>query len=133
MLQYCYCDGGNRREVVVFNAARRKQRRCGPYAAALLERMGLTVAKIDADDLSQGPGGGPFDLIVTEGAVGRAPKAWLAAMAMHGRLGVVERDGPVGKAAVYVRAADGVGRREMFDSTPPVMPGLEVRHGFAFD
>ena len=104
-----------------------------PYAAALLERMGLTVAKIDADDLSQGPGGGPFDLIVTEGAVGRAPKAWLAAMAMHGRLGVVERDGPVGKAAVSVRAADGVGRREMFDSTPPVMPGLEVRHGFAFD
>ena len=48
-------------------------------------------------------------------------------------VGVVERDGPVGKAAVYVRAADGVGRREMFDSTPPVMPGLEVRHGFAFD
>jgi protein-L-isoaspartate(D-aspartate) O-methyltransferase len=68
-----------------------------------------------------------------KGAVGRAPKAWLAELAMLGRLGVVERDGPVGKAAVYVRAADGVGRREMFDSTPPVLAGLEVRHGFAFD
>lgn len=104
-----------------------------PYAAAVLERLGLTVARIDGDDLSQPPTGGPFDVIVCEGAVGRAPRAWLDALALKGRLGVVERDGPVGKACVYVRAEDGVGRREVFDSTPPVLEGLAVHHGFAFD
>ena len=31
----------------------------------------------------------------------------------------MERDGPVGKACIYVRAEDGVGRREVFDATPP--------------
>jgi protein-L-isoaspartate(D-aspartate) O-methyltransferase len=45
-------------------------------------------------------------------------------------LGVVERDGPVGRACLYVRAEDGVGRRELFDATPPVMPGFVAEHGF---
>lgn len=105
-----------------------------PYAAAVLERLGLTVTRIDGDDLTQPPAdGGAFDLIVCEGAVGRAPPAWLNALALKGRLGVVERDGPVGKACVYVRAEDGIGRREVFDATPPLLPGLAVQHGFAFD
>jgi protein-L-isoaspartate(D-aspartate) O-methyltransferase len=104
-----------------------------PYAAAVLERLGLSVVRADGDDLAQPPAGAPFDLIVCEGAVGRAPPAWLAALALKGRLGVVERDGPVGKACVYVCAEDGVGRREVFDATPPVLPGLAVQHGFAFD
>jgi protein-L-isoaspartate(D-aspartate) O-methyltransferase len=51
---------------------------------------------------------------------------------MNGRLGVVERDGPVGKAVLYVKAADGVGRRDLFDSFSPVNAGFEARHGFAF-
>jgi protein-L-isoaspartate(D-aspartate) O-methyltransferase len=44
---------------------------------------------------------------------------------------VVERDGPVGKACIYLRADDGVGRREVFDATPPVMAGFAAVHGFA--
>ena len=103
-----------------------------PYAAAVLERLGLSVTKLDDGDLSQ-PGGGDFDVIVCEGAVGRAPAAWTGALALRGRLGVVERDGPVGKACVYVRADDGVGRREVFDATPPIMAGFEAQHGFAFE
>jgi protein-L-isoaspartate(D-aspartate) O-methyltransferase len=51
---------------------------------------------------------------------------------MNGRLAVVERDGPVGKASLYIKAEDGIGRRELFDATPPVLAGLEVHHGFAF-
>jgi protein-L-isoaspartate(D-aspartate) O-methyltransferase len=102
-----------------------------PYAAAVVEEMGLAVTRLDGDDLTQPPAGA-FDLIVCEGAVGRAPAGWLAALAAGGRLGVVERDGPVGKACLYVKAEDGVGRRELFDSTPPVLAGLETQHGFAF-
>ncbi|HEX3888771.1 MAG TPA: protein-L-isoaspartate O-methyltransferase [Phenylobacterium sp.] len=103
-----------------------------PYAAAVLERLGLTVARLEEGDLSQLPGG-DYDVIVCEGGVGRAPAAWTGALALRGRLGVVERDGPVGKACIYLRAEDGVGRREVFDATPPVMAGFAVEHGFAFE
>ncbi|HEX3364463.1 protein-L-isoaspartate O-methyltransferase [Phenylobacterium sp.] len=103
-----------------------------PYAAAILEHLGLSVVRLDEGDLSQPPAGS-YDLIVCEGAVGRAPAAWTAALALRGRLGVVERDGPVGKACVYVRAEDGIGRREVFDATPSVMAGFALEHGFAFE
>lgn len=104
-----------------------------PYAAAILERLGLSVTRQDGDDLTQLSAAGPFDLIVTEGAVGRTPESWLRSLGVNGRLGVVERDGPVGKACVYVSAEDGVGRREVFDAFPPVLRGLEAHHGFAFE
>ena len=73
-------------------------------------------------------------MIICEGAVEEAPDAWQEAVAVGGRLGVVERMGPVGKARLYVRGDDGilVARREVFDATPPVMPGFEAAPGFAF-
>ena len=101
-----------------------------PYAAALIEAMGVEVTRLDGEDLAAV--GGLHDVIIVEGAVSRAPPAWLQGLAPGGRLGVVERDGPVGKACVYVRAEDGVGRRELFDATPPVLAGFEAQHGFAF-
>lgn len=100
-----------------------------PYAAAVIEELGVTVVQIDAADAVPA---GAFDIVVVEGAVSRAPDAWIAALAPNGRLGLVERDGPVGKAVIYVSAADGVGRRDGFDSFPPVLNGFEARHGFAF-
>jgi protein-L-isoaspartate(D-aspartate) O-methyltransferase len=100
-----------------------------PYAAAVLERLGLRVTEVDAaDDLPDGP----FDIVVCEGAVARAPAPWTALLASNGRLGVVERSGPVGKACLYVRAEGGVGRRELFDGFPPLLAGFEPQHGFAF-
>jgi protein-L-isoaspartate(D-aspartate) O-methyltransferase len=103
-----------------------------PYAAAVLERLGLAVTRLEEGDLSQ-PAGGDYDVIVCEGAVGRAPSGWMGALNLRGRLGVVERDGPVGKACIYLRAEDGIGRREVFDATPPVMAGFAAEHGFAFE
>lgn len=100
-----------------------------PYAAAVLGRMGLETVRLDGQDLT--PPADDFDIIVCEGAVGRAPEAWLRALSPGGRLGVVERDGPVGKACLYLRTEDGVGRRELFDATPPVLDGFATRHGFA--
>ena len=101
-----------------------------PYAAALIEHMGLPVVRAD-EDLARLPAG-EFDVVVCEGAVARAPEAWLQTLATNGRLGLVERDGPVGNACLYVRAEDGIGRRELFDAFPPVMAGFEAQHGFAF-
>jgi protein-L-isoaspartate(D-aspartate) O-methyltransferase len=102
-----------------------------PYAAAVLEALGLDVQRIDSETLDP-PAGATFDLAICEGAVARAPAAWLAALDLQGRMGLVERDGPVGKAVIYVRAEDGVGRRQIFDATPPVLTGFEAQHGFAF-
>ena len=102
-----------------------------PYAAAVLETMGLSVTRLDGDDLKNLVGAG-YDVIICEGAVGAAPTAWTNALAVAGRLGVVERGGPVGQATIYVRAEDGVGRRTVFDSTPPVLGGFTAEPGFAF-
>lgn len=102
-----------------------------PYAAAVLEHMGLKVERLDGEDLRAVPGR-DYDVIVCEGAVAEAPGEWIAALGPDGRLGVIERDGPVGKAVIYVRTAEGAGRRDLFDATPPVLPGFERERRFAF-
>jgi protein-L-isoaspartate(D-aspartate) O-methyltransferase len=101
-----------------------------PYAAAVIGTMGVQVDRLDDPDLTSVAKGG-YDLIVAEGAVGRAPDAWLQGLAPGGRLGVIERDGAVGQAVLYVCAEDGVGRRDLFDAFPPILAGFETKHGFA--
>jgi protein-L-isoaspartate(D-aspartate) O-methyltransferase len=102
-----------------------------PYAALVLEGMGLAVERLDEGDLKAIPGG-DYDLILSEGAVARVPDAWTAALKVGGRLGVVERTGPAGRAMVYVRADDGISGRPVFDSAPPHLQGFEPVQGFAF-
>jgi protein-L-isoaspartate(D-aspartate) O-methyltransferase len=102
-----------------------------PYAAAVLAQMGLMVERIDSDDLVPSAGA-QFDLIVCEGAVAQCPAAWTAALAPGGRLGVIERQGPVGRAILYRRSEDGVGRTPLFDATPPILAGFEPTVSFAF-
>jgi protein-L-isoaspartate(D-aspartate) O-methyltransferase len=102
-----------------------------PYAAAVLEALGVQVTRYDEGDLLSPPDG-PFELVVVEGAVTRAPDAWLNVLVLGGRLAVVEREGPVGQACIYVKAEDGVGRRSVFDATPPFLAGFEPQYGFAF-
>jgi protein-L-isoaspartate(D-aspartate) O-methyltransferase len=102
-----------------------------PYAAAVMEAMGLTVERLEQGDLRTVSGKWP--LIVCEGAVSAVPDSWLAAIAPGGRLGVVERQGPAGSAFIHQRAESGVlGSRAMFDCIPPVMAGFEAVAGFVF-
>ena len=103
-----------------------------PYGAAAIEHMGLSVSQLDEEDLSPPPSEGGYDLVICEGAVSRAPQAWLSVLRPGGRLGVVERDGPVGKACLYISGEEGIGRRELFDATPPILRGFEAQHGFVF-
>ena len=102
-----------------------------PYAAAVLEHIGLSVERFDGEDLTRLPGG-EYDVIVCEGAVAQAPGAWIEALGPNGRLAVIEREGPVGKAAIYLRTGETAGRREVFDATPPVLPGFARERRFAF-
>lgn len=102
-----------------------------PYAAAVLEHMGLQVAACDAAGALPAREGG-WPLIICEGAVAKAPQPWLDALAPGGRLGVVERDGALGRAMLYMRGPGAVGVRPVFDSTPPVLAGFERQTGFVF-
>jgi len=101
-----------------------------PYAGAVLSVMGLEVTPLEAG--GPNPAIDAYDLVVCEGAVAKAPGAWMAALRDGGRLGVVERDGPVGRAMLYLRSGAGVGSRPLFDSTPPVLAGFEAERGFVF-
>lgn len=123
----------------------------GPYAAAVLAKMGLTVTAQESDQavvdivapalsdagvtlvvapLTQ-PHGGGYDLIVSEAATPVRADAWLSALADGGRMVVVERAGPIGKAVLYVKGRDGLSRRELFDATPPVLAELAPEPTFA--
>lgn len=123
-----------------------------PYAAAVLARMGLAVTAQEADvavfDVAgaaladegvttvvaplTAPQGDGWDLIVSEMATPVRPDAWLAALRDGGRLVVVERSGPVGKAVLYVKGQDdALSRKVLFDSAPPVLAELAPTPTFA--
>jgi protein-L-isoaspartate(D-aspartate) O-methyltransferase len=102
-----------------------------PYAAAVLEAMGLAVTRLDGEDLAHPSGA--YDLVICEGAVAKVPESWLAALGRTGaRLGAVERTGPVGRAVLYLKTEGGVGRRDLFDCGPPIMAGFEPQRAFTF-
>ena len=122
-----------------------------PYAAAVLAEVGLSVTAQEEDDgvmalvrdaltdsgvqvvvapLTQASGDG-YDVIVCEAAVPDRPEAWLKALAVGGRLAVVERTGPVGKAVLYMKSEAGISRRELFDAAPPVLMSLIPAPSFA--
>jgi protein-L-isoaspartate(D-aspartate) O-methyltransferase len=122
-----------------------------PYAAAVLARLGLEVTAQESDAavfevvgevLAEAgvstavgplaaPTGGEHDVIICEGAIPGRPDAWLRALKVGGRLAVVERTGPVGKAVLYVRGEQGVSRRELFNAAPPMLAELSPDPIFA--
>ena len=106
---------------------------CEPYAAAVLTEIGLVVAEVEPEVFLVGSTiAGTFDVILAGGAVASTPEAWLAVLSPVGRLGVVERSGPVGRARLYSRATDGsVAGRDVFDATPPWLPGMAPQAAFA--
>jgi len=115
-----------------------------PYAAAVLAQLGLDVTAQESDDAvfgvvgevlaSEGvrtvtaplnaPAEGGYDVIVCEGAIPARPEAWLKVLNVGGRMAVVERTGPAGKAVLYVRGEQGVSRRELFNAAPPMLAEL---------
>ena len=123
-----------------------------PYAAAVLAQLGLDVTAQESDDavfgvvgdvlgaegvrtatgpLSAPPAEGGYDVIVCEGAVPGRIESWLKALNVGGRMAVVERTGPVGKAVLYVRGEQGVSRRELFNAAPPLLAELSPLPIFA--
>lgn len=89
-------------------------------------------AVIVTGDLKAGaPDHGPFNVILVNGAVDEVPAAWLDQLADGGRLGVIVREGGVGRARVYTGNGSAVGSRVVFDSMTSLLPGFERQPTFA--
>ena len=122
-----------------------------PYAAAVLARMGLSVTAQEADAAVfevvgealadagvttvvapfDAPGDSDVDIVIAEAAVRGRAEAWIKALRVGGRMVVVERQGPGGKAVLYVRGQQGVSRRELFDAAPPMLAEMSPAPVFA--
>ena len=129
---------------------------CGRgYSTAVLARMAETVVGLDDDedglsrstellaecsadnavvisgDPKQGKADqGPYNVIFVNGAVEEVPQAWFDQLAEGGRLAVVVRKGPVGKATIFTRSASGIGEKVVFDASTSTLPGFERAPSF---
>jgi protein-L-isoaspartate(D-aspartate) O-methyltransferase len=102
-----------------------------PYAAQVLEAIGLAVTRLDGEAIASPTG--QYDVVISEGAVSAVPAGWLEVLSeAGGRLGVVVRDGPIGRAKLYLRTPKDTGCRDLFDAAPPIMAGFEPKRAFAF-
>lgn len=101
-----------------------------PYAADVMKAIGLDVTRLDGPDLTTISGSWP--IILCEGAVAQAPASWLAALAPEGRLAVIEREGQLGRAMLYLKSEQATGGRPLFECTAPLLAGFEPAPGFVF-
>jgi protein-L-isoaspartate(D-aspartate) O-methyltransferase len=76
--------------------------------------------------------GGPYDVIVLEGATEIAPHAFLSQLKEGGRLVCVLGTAPGAKAMLYCRSAQEMGGRPIFDAAAGLLPGFAEAPVFAF-
>jgi protein-L-isoaspartate(D-aspartate) O-methyltransferase len=102
--------------------------------AALREQSVDNVVVIQGDMAQGYKKQGPYDVILTNGAVGELPTALTDQLSPEGGrlLTVIRGDAGPGKATAMERWGEAVGRRTLFDANTPVLPGFERRRGFVF-
>ena len=78
------------------------------------------------------PQGGPYDVVVLEGATEIVPQGFLSQLKEGGRLVCVLGGAPGAKAMLYCRSRDDLGGRPIFDATAALLPGFVKAPAFAF-
>lgn len=102
-------------------------------AAAAFSAEGLSPPTLIVDaSLRSGLAGQKFDTILVNGAVEFVPEEWVAALSEGGRLAVVVREGPVGRARIYTKSGAATGYRTIFDAAPTLVQGFEKKPVFKF-
>jgi len=106
-------------------------------ASRLFSELGLANACAAAGDLATGPAqGGPFDVILVNGAIEQRPEKLLALLADGGRLLAVETGagGARGAArfALYARAGDAISARTLFGAAAEPLAAFVEPPRFVF-
>ena len=100
---------------------------------AALDASGFGAVKSASTAIGNGwSEGGPFDVMVLNGAAERVPQAWFDQLAEGGRLALIRRNGAAGTGMVYTKAGGAIGANPVFDAAPPVLPDLKETPGFRF-
>ena len=103
------------------------------YAAAVLAEMGLEVRSLTSGDLTQGlAGGGPYDIIILDGAVEFVPDPIVAQLAEGGRLGTCLFDNGVQRLVIGRRTGDAFGLKSFADASAAPLPGFSRPPAFTF-
>ncbi len=98
-----------------------------------LAALGVVNAVVVAGALPSGyPDQAPYQAILLNGAVDRAPDALLRQLADGGRLLAVELADGAGRAVLYLRQDGLIGRRVLFDAAVKPLPGFQAQRGFTF-
>ena len=104
-------------------------------AARNLKSLGLANVELRTAPMEQGAvDGGPYDLILIEGAVRQVPQALLDQLAHGGRLATVVAGptGAVGTAQLFIKEAGIASARPLFDAGTPALPGFAPAPRFTF-
>jgi protein-L-isoaspartate(D-aspartate) O-methyltransferase len=104
-------------------------------ANATLQKLGIDNVAVMEGALEEGaPKQAPFDAIIICGAASEVPRGLAGQLADGGRLACVLRRDQMspGKGVVFRRLGDTVSRREVFDASPPFLPGFLRRPDFVF-
>jgi len=127
------------------------------YSSALLARLGGTVTALEQDaDLVRVATGAlasvgaknatvvqgvlvegakersPFDVIFLNGAVESPPDGLLAQLSEGGRLGAVLKNGPLGRATLFLKKNGRIGTRPGFEANVPLLAAFTKTVGFVF-
>lgn len=103
------------------------------YCAAVLARMGLEVRSVTEGDLTQGlAGGGPYDVIILDGAVEFIPETIVAQLTDGGRLGTCLFENGVQRMVIGRRAGTAFGLKSVADAAAAPLPGFARPPVFTF-
>jgi protein-L-isoaspartate(D-aspartate) O-methyltransferase len=127
------------------------------YSAAVIGRLARAVTALEEDpDLVQAakralsevtagnvsvvsgplkagwPAGGPYDVIILDGATEVVPQQLHAQLKPGGRLACVLQQGPAGKAMLFRSLEGELSGRPIFDAAAPLLPGFQHVPEFVF-
>jgi protein-L-isoaspartate(D-aspartate) O-methyltransferase len=102
-------------------------------AASMLKQRGVDTVQVVVGPLGEGHlKRAPYNVILVNGALDRAPDALLGQLAEGGRLVTVIGTGPVGRATLFTKRRGVATSRILFDAAVPALKDFAKEPGFVF-
>lgn len=98
-----------------------------------LAELGIGNATVVTNPLKDGwPAGGPYAVIIIEGAIASAPDSLLRQLGEGGRLAAIVGSGGAGTGTLYRLDRGEVSALPVFNAAAPILPGFEKPAAFVF-